>query len=304
MKKIYLFCALLIGQIQHSYSQQTASFAQYLFNGLAINPAYAGSHDMLSVSVLSRFQNAGLEGAPKTQTLAVHSPLRKRLAIGALFISDGIGIINQTGMHAAGAYRIFFDEGGEKYLSFGMQFGMINYKANYTDLVIQNPDPVFANNIKQTRPNFGAGIYFRTPEFYLGLSMPHLASNVFDRGENFETIHQSIPVLLTGGYFFRISRALKFKPNFLFKAVDGRPVELDLNASFLLDDLLWVGASYKLPSGLNLLTEFQVTNQLLLGYSYTIAQSEFRSEDLGTHEILLNYRFSFFKSGLVSPRYF
>ena len=32
----------------------------------------------------------------------------------------------------------------------------------------------------------------------------------------------------------------------------------------LLDDLLWVGLSYKLPSGLNLLTEFQVTNQLLL----------------------------------------
>jgi type IX secretion system PorP/SprF family membrane protein len=289
-----------------SYAQQSATFAQYAFNGLAINPGYAGSHDLLSVSAISRFQNAGLDGAPNTQTFAIHSPLPlKNLAVGAMFIKDGLGVINQTGVHGIAAYRIFFDGGGERYLSFGMQMGSITYSARYSDLEILNPaDPAFAEDIRQSRFNVGAGLFYRTEQLYLGVSMPHMINNALDRTGKYGSIRQSVPLLIHGGYVFFLSPMIKYKPNFLFKVMDGRPVELDLNSSFLLDDLLWVGFSYKLPSGLNLLTEFQVTDQLLLGYSYAMTRGALRNVDLGTHEILLNYRFKFFKYGIVSPRYF
>ena len=86
-----------------------------MFNGLTINPAYAGSHNLLSASFITRFQNYGLEGAPNTQTFSIHSPLwSKSLAGGALFVRDQIGVITQTGAHAVGAYRIYFDEEGLK----------------------------------------------------------------------------------------------------------------------------------------------------------------------------------------------
>ena len=304
MKKIHSIISILV--LGSAIGQQSASFAQYAFNGLAINPGYAGSHDLLSVSAISRFQNAGLEGAPNTQTFAVHSPLpMNNLAVGAMFIKDGLGVINQTGVHGVAAYRIFFDGGGERYLSFGMQFGSINYSARYSDLEILDPtDPAFAQDIRQSRFNVGAGLFYRTEQLYLGLSMPHLVNNALDRSGKYGSIRQSVPLLIHGGYVFFISPVIKYKPNFLFKVMDGRPVELDLNSSILLDDLLWIGFSYKLPSGLNLLTEFQVTDQLLLGYSYAMTRGALRNVDLGTHEILLNYRFKFFKYGVVSPRYF
>lgn len=303
--RIRLIVVLILTSCSVSFAQQTASFAQYMFNPLAINPAYAGSHNLISASFITRFQNIGLEGAPSTQTFSIHSPLWvKSIAGGALLIRDQIGVISQTGIHGVGAYRIFFDEDGLHSLSFGLQFGMINYKANYADLNSFQPnDPFFDTNVIQTRPNVGFGIFYRTEKYFAGVGMPHLMNNVFDRGDNFTTVKQSIPFLVHGGYVFTINPLLRFKPNFLFKLLDGQATDIDLNGSLQLDDLLWIGASYKFP-GINLLTEFRVSDQMLIGYSYALEKGELREVGVGTHEILVNFRFKFTKYRLVSPRYF
>src|SRR6187402_2971253 len=87
--------------------QQVATYSQYMFNGLAINPAYAGSHGALSATALARFQNVGLRGAPNTQTFSMHSPLlNKRVSLGLLVVHDQLSVINQTGVHFSYAYRI------------------------------------------------------------------------------------------------------------------------------------------------------------------------------------------------------
>lgn len=300
----YIFIGLLaLGLVPKA--QQTASFAQYMFNPLAINPAYAGSHNLLSASAITRFQNVGLEGAPSTQTFSIHSPLWiQSLSAGALFIRDKIGVINQTGIHGVGVYRIFFDEEGEHSLSFGMQFGMISYRANYADLTSYQPnDPFFSTNISQSRPNVGAGAFYRNKNYFLGIAMPHMMNNVFDRGDNFSTAYQSKPFIVHGGYVHEINPFLRIKPNFLMKVTDGNVSDYDLNASIQFDDLLWIGASYRFP-GINLLTEIRLTDQLLLGYAYALEKGELREVGIGTHEILLNFRFKFTKYRLVSPRYF
>lgn len=285
-------------------AQQVATYAQYMFNGLAVNPAYAGSEDVLTVSAISRHQNVGLEGAPNTQTLAGHAPLLgKRVAFGAMFIHDGFGVIDQTGVHVAYAYRIPFGE--KRHLSFGLQSGIITYKANYSDLnQFQPSDPVFNQDIRETRPNFGAGVYYSTDKLYAGISMPHLMNNIFDRGADLTTVYQSVPIILNGGYLIEITHDVKFKPNFLFKVLDKRPIELDINANFLFDEIIWVGASYKVGSAVNIIAEILVTDQLRLGYSYGITTGAVRSVDLGSHELMLNYRFKYHKYGVITPRYF
>lgn len=285
--------------------QQTASFAQYMFNPLAINPAYAGSHNLLDASFITRFQNVGLEGAPSTQTFAIHTPLWiKSLSAGALIIRDKIGVISNTGVHGIGAYRIFFDEDGEHSLSFGMQYGIINYRADYTNLLSLDPnDPYFNTDVNQSRLNIGAGMFYRNTNYFVGIAMPHMMNNVFDRGDNFTTVFQSVPFLVHGGYVYEINPFLRVKPNFLFRVTDGKISDIDLNASIQFDDLLWVGASYRFP-GINLLTELRLTDQLLLGYAYALEKGDLREVGVGTHEILLNFRFKFTKYRLVSPRYF
>ncbi|HEY0743339.1 MAG TPA: type IX secretion system membrane protein PorP/SprF [Chryseosolibacter sp.] len=285
-------------------AQQQATFAQYMFNGLAINPAYAGEHKALSFSILSRFQNIGLPGAPNTQSFAVHSPLvDQRFSIGALVVHDRIGIIDQTGVSGVYAYRIPVAD--HVSLSMALQGGYSFYRANYAELDTYQPDPVFTQNISQNRPNIGAGAFLSKQQvWYVGLSSPHLINNVFTRGADLTTVRQNVPIMLSGGYVVTLTRKLKFKPNVLFKMVDNRPVEVDLNANFLFDEVLWVGLSYRSSKALNAMTEIQLTDQLRLGYSYSAAFGPIRQIEIGSHEFFVGYILSYKMKGVVSPRYF
>lgn len=284
-------------------AQQQATYAQYMFNGMAINPAYAGSHEALSASFLSRFQNVGLEGAPTTQTFSAHSPLvNQRMAVGFMVVHDKIGIIGQTGISGVYAYRIPMLNGAN--FSFGLQAGIGMYNARYSQLDTFQPDILFAEDVRQTRPNFGAGVFYSANSWYAGLSIPHMINNVFTRSTNFKTVKQANPIIVSGGYVFTINQMFKVKPNFLFKLVDERPVELDVNAHLLFDEVLWFGLSYKFSNAFTMMTELQVTDQLRFGYAYSVTTGLIRTAELGSHEILLNYRFKFNMKGVVTPRYF
>jgi type IX secretion system PorP/SprF family membrane protein len=284
-------------------AQQVASYSQYMFNGLAINPAYAGSHDGLSATALSRFQNVGYPGAPNTQTFAVHSPLlNKRIALGLLAIHDHIGATDESGVHFMYAYRLPVSAKGT--LSFGLQAGMVFYRTNYSSLDIYQPGDVAFNDIRDSRPNFGAGLYYYTKLAYIGISAPHLLNNSFQQNGNFLTVYQNKPIIITGGYVITLNRLLKFKPNALLKFLDSRPVEFDLNANFLLDEVVWVGASYKSSNAMAFMTQLQITDQFQFGYSYQAATGPINNVAVSTHELMLNYRFIYNKKGLVSPRYF
>jgi type IX secretion system PorP/SprF family membrane protein len=309
MRRFYISSFLILLAISAS-AQQTATYSQYMFNGLAINPAYAGSHEALSVTALGRFQNVGLSGAPNTQTFAAHTPLiNSRVGIGLLVIHDELSVIGQTGVHFSYAYRLPVKR-DKATLSFGLQGGISMYRAEYSKLELFNspqngsPDPVFVNDIRDSRPNIGAGVFYSSQTSYLGLSMPAMLNNVFDRGTNFTTVYQNVPLILTGGHVLTLNRMFKLKPNFLFKLVDGQPVEFDINANMLFDEVLWFGLSYKSSKQVIMITQFKINDQLQFGYSYTISAGPIRTVELGSHEIMVNYRFWFNKKGVISPRYF
>jgi type IX secretion system PorP/SprF family membrane protein len=176
--------------------------------------------------------------------------------------------------------------------------------AQYSALDIYQSDPAFSQDIYETRPNVGAGVFLDHTNWYVGLSAPHMLNNVFTRDSDLMTIHQPFPVILTGGVVFPISRAIDFKPNTLIKMVDGRLAEVDVNANFLFDEVIWIGISYHTSKAINLMADLQVTDQLRLGYSYTAALGEIKSAEIGSHEIFLGYVFRFNSKGIVSPRYF
>ncbi len=303
MKRLYLLLVILLFVRGLSLGQQQAMFSQYMFNGLAINPAYAGSHEALSVSFLSRFQNVGMPGAPTTQTLSIHSPLvNQRVALGFLVVHDKISVISQTGVSAVYAYRLPMKNGTT--LSMGIQAGFSAYQAAYSQLEMYQQDPLFAQDVRQIRPNIGVGVYYFSDLYYVGLSMPHMMNNIFQHGANYETIQQPSPLILTGGYVFTLNRLMKIKPNFLFKYIDSRVVEMDINANLLFDEVLWFGVSYRMSQNIAWLLELQLTDQFRFGYSYSISTGPVNKAELGSHEILLNYRFKKFSKGIVTPRYF
>jgi type IX secretion system PorP/SprF family membrane protein len=260
-----LICCLLVIS-EKAMAQQQVLFTQYMFNGLAINPAYAGSHESPSFTALAREQWTGIEGAPSTQVLSAHSAFHKgKTGVGLLLLHDKIGLTEQTGAYGSYAYRIRFNN--NKILSMGLQAGFSHYNAQFSK--VSATDPAFANqDINYVQPNFGFGLYYSTDRFYAGASVPQLLENSFNAKNNGATLNLSRHYFFTAGYLFDLNESLKLKPNFLVKAVQGSPLELDLNTNLLIKELIWVGVSWRSFNSVNALLQLQVTNKLQIGYNY------------------------------------
>ncbi len=283
-------------------AQQQAIFSQYMFNILSINPGYTGSHESLSFTALSRWQWINVEGAPNTQTFTVHSPLRnKRVALGMFFTNDNIGVANNTGVNFTAAYRLPLRRG---YVSMGMQAGFWSYSAQFATLNPQNPDPNLSENtVTDMLPNFGVGIFYYVDKWYLGFSLPQLFALSVEEGGQ-ETVRQIQHSYLIGGYVFTLAPRWKLRPNFLLKAVEGAPLQLDLNANLILDDKYWLGVSYRSLDSFQVLAEWQALDNLRFGYSYDIVTTEINTVSSGTHEIAINYRVKLKRDQIITPRFF
>jgi type IX secretion system PorP/SprF family membrane protein len=283
-------------------AQQQVMFTQYMFNGLAINPAYAGSHESLSASALLREQWSGLDGAPATQTFSIHSPFYKqKMGLGFLFLHDKIGVTSQTGVYASYAYKIEFLNGSK--LSMGLQGGFTNYNAKFSK--VSATDQTFASDITEWHPNVGGGLYYSTDRFYAGISVPQLIQTDFDRNNNESDSKLVRHYFVSAGYVFDLNESLKLKPNTLIKYVAGAPVEVDLNANLLIQEIVWVGFSWRSFDSIDALLQFQVSKKLQVGYAYDFATStDIRKVNSGSHEIMLNYRIPVSRDRIVTPRYF
>ena len=98
MKKQHLIIILFLALAMKGFAQQEAQYSQYMFNGLILNPAYAGSRELLSGTMLLRKQWVGMDGAPSTGTLSIHGPSRnRRSGFGLTLWNDQIGVTRRTG---------------------------------------------------------------------------------------------------------------------------------------------------------------------------------------------------------------
>lgn len=286
-------------------AQQDPMYSQYMFNTLAFNPAYAGSANVFTVMALSRHQWVGFDGAPATQTFLAHSPLKsENLALGFTAINDKIGAARQTSAYADFAYRI--RTGDDTRLSFGLKGGMNIYQADLASLTSVEVDPAKVNISGQLLPNFGFGLYWHGPRYYLGASAPKLLENKLDavNGNVLVTTSEARHYFLIGGYVMDLSRDIKFKPSFMFRTVEGAPLSLDLNANFLLRERIWFGAMYRWGNAFGLMGQYQVNDQLRVGYAFDLTTTRIGAYNAGTHEIMLSYDLRFVKGRTISPRYF
>jgi type IX secretion system PorP/SprF family membrane protein len=285
------------------WAQADPLYSQYMFNLLPLNPAYAGSQEHLSMTVVARKQWLDIDGAPSTETFSAHSPIKnKNIAIGFSALHDKIGVTSRTGFYGVGAYKINFNNKSK--LSFGIQAGIVNTVSKLSQLQTKLPnDPAVSSDLATyLLPGLGMGVYWYSEKMYLGISAPDLL-NVRSKKENVEVIHYR-HFFLHGGYVCSISSQIKYMPGFLIKRVKGYPLQFDVNNIFIINDVLWVGASYRSFTSVNGIIQAQLTNQLSLGYSCDVPISTFSKLAGTSHEVKLSYKFVFQKDNAFMPRYF
>tara|TARA_B100001109_G_C18864775_1_gene476428 strand:- start:10529 stop:11617 length:1089 start_codon:yes stop_codon:yes gene_type:complete len=304
-----LFTSFFLFNCSSSIAQQDPQFNQYFFNPLGINPAYAGSRGMLSAVAIHRTQWVGFEGAPSSQAFAIHAPTKdKKMGLGFQLMNDVIGPKTTTAISGVYAYKVRINRGR---LGFGLRASLYNYTFRWDE--IEYRDNSNYGSIERGRenyltPSFDFGMYYSDRKNYIGFELTHLNEGKLGiEGDNVNiesTARQEAQAIITAGRAFRLNRYVIFKPSVLIKTANNRPAFIDVNASVLLKEKLWLGMSYRRGYGAVAILEYNINRSLRIGYSYDISLTELSRRNGGSHEIFIGYDLNVFRSPIVSPRYF
>ena len=334
MKRLLTLLAVTL-YLGTSFAQQDPMFTKYMFNSLTFNPAYAGSKDHMSLGILHRSQWVGIEGAPVTQSVTLHTPLKnERVGVGFNLVNDAIGPTNNLGMNLSYAYRIPVGENGGK-ISIGLQAGAENYRTDFSQVRIENAnDPVWAQDANRWMPNFGAGVYYYNPSFYAGFSSPQLVeydlrqNNLGQNGEQIWARQYRHYFFTAGGAIPLSGDDLIFRPSMLIKNVSlfsglrkdveyqnfKTPTEFDIDLSVFFYQTLWLGLSYRSAfedfdetssfDSFDIWASYFLKNGLRIGAAYDYTLTELSQATSGSFELFLGYEFDYDTKKTVTPRYF
>jgi type IX secretion system PorP/SprF family membrane protein len=290
----YLFGLMIFLSTIKMNAQQLPNYTQYLYNMQTINPAFVGYRADLSMSVLSRDQWVGIEGAPTTSTFSVNGRLERGLGIGATIISDKIGLTETRNVNFDASYTLVITDASR--LSFGLKGGMTFFNNNLFDgITIDNESYASTSGIF---PNVGFGALYYNQDFYVGLSVPYLLETpqfyIEDRFKQ-TSLATNPNVFLSTGALFRLSHSLLFKPSTMVRYTTNQPVSVDINANFLYNEVIEAGLSYRHQSSVSALFTLVITENYRIGYAYDYKTINI-SGNLNTHEFILHLDLDFGRS--------
>ncbi|MDR0419946.1 MAG: type IX secretion system membrane protein PorP/SprF [Prevotellaceae bacterium] len=307
MKKILLLAGILgMFCVNRVEAQQIAQFSQYMFNGLYINPAYAGQKDMLYGHMVFRRQWVGIGGAPQTTMLSLDGNLSKGSNIGFIYTNDKIGATYTNSFMVDYAYR--FQIGENKRLSFGLSAGMVHHGFNRYKLLNEDGSLIDVEALSSKnvwKPGFDAGLYFDMKNFYAGFSIIGIVANKADT-KSFQVIRTDANYFLTLGGTIPLNEKLKLLPSTLLKTDLKNPLTFDINAMLMISDRFSVGGSYRTGvlwftdvedntrqrDALSLISEIHITDNIRIGMAYDFDLNKVTTGTNGSFEISLGYYFT------------
>ena len=296
-----------------------------MINNYIINPALTGIENYTDVKISHRHQWVGLQDAPVTTYLTIHKPLGKQddrttatsfeipgenprghnywadyeaakphSGIGLKIINDRTGPLNRFAGYLSYAYHVGISP--RTSVAAGFEAGMrnISLDRNKLDFGTANPiDPAVYNSgeINQLKPDFGAGIWVYSADYFIGLSAQQIIPQKFYFSENkVQQAGKLVPHLFfTAGYRLELDDDFSLLPSFMLKYVQPTPAQLDINAKLQYRDLVWIGASYRVKDGYAGMLGVNVSNTFNVSYAYDYSTTLLNTVSKGTHEIVLGF---------------
>lgn len=292
-----------------SCAQQDPMYSQYMFDPLAINPAFAGSKNNIFSAITYRNQFVSFPGAPVTQKLTFNAPLQKRyMGLGLKAFHDIAGTAEITSL--SGIYSYYIGLGKGK-LSFGLEGGLTNFSVDYTNLIRTHPDDLALSYSKESKflPDASFGMYYYHNRFYFGLAMYHLFQSKvnltqYERNDAAKLFRHEF---LSSGYKIKASEKIDIEPSVLLKYVSGSSPQADLNTNVIWNEIISIGGSYRTGDGLSFLFRYLIREKIVIGYSYDLTLSGLSKYSNGSHEIMAGYQVKLLPPAtkkITDPRYY
>ncbi len=321
-KRVLILVSLLFGAASSLFAQQEVMYSQYMFNTLALNPAYAGSRDVLSLTAVGRYQwLQSIDGAPRTHSFTLDMPIKnEKMGIGLIAYNDAIGVAANTGINLAYSYR--FKVGQKTTMALGVQPTYTNVSQKLSQVRnIDLADGIFGKDITSNLFNAGLGLYLSNDKAFFSFSVPQIIEQKYGSGDTAKGRIRRHYFAMAG---FVIGKGnVKVKPSAMFRYSGGSNVGVDLNANIWFKDKIALGFSgrksqtalygQEFVDAIVGMFEVQLTPQLRLGYAYDYNTTRLNTNNgslsqslvsTPTHEWLLRYEFGYGKSKILTPRYF
>lgn len=322
MKKVICF-VLFLQSVQFCLAQQRPQYTQYILNNYILNPALSGIENYTDIKISSRDQWVGLNGAPRTMYLTLHTPIGKKdykasatsfqvpgenprgsrywenytaseahHGVGFSVVNDKTGLYNRFSANLSYAYHIGLSP--RTNISAGFAGGIMKIGHDASKSTFDNNDPTDpaqgnGDDVYKIRPDLSAGIWVYSAAYFLGLSaqqiIPQKVSFVDDT-LGFKIVPHWFA---TAGYRFLVTDDINAIPSIMLKYVSPLDPQFDLNVKLQYRDLFWVGGSYRFKDGYAGMLGLNVGNAFNVGYAYDYTTTPLRTVSRGTHEIIIGF---------------
>ena len=294
IKKNISILLLILGFSYVGHSQQEVQFSQYMFNRLAVNPAYAGSSGSMCGSIMYRGQWLGLRldatvpggetgSLPTDYLFSFDSPVKLlHGGLGFTVFADKIGFNSTVSGALDYAFRIYWGPGN---LSAGIEgnfysitrgkglFGYNDLPGNPNEIPSSTSDPALNNDeVSDFLIDASFGVYYQVPgSYYMGFSLKNILGAHSD-DLNFQT---SRVLYLLGGYEYVIpsNPSFRLKPSALVRTANFSVFQVDLSCLLEYQNLFWGGVSYRFQDAVSFLAGVN-WNKMKIGLAYDLTTSK------------------------------
>ena len=301
---IGLLCGFIM--IFDIFAQQDPQYSQYMFNQMAVNPGYAGSHEAVCLSAVHRQQWVGIEGAPITSVFTVNAPFKMFGAshgAGLTVVSDKVGF--NTDISAGLAYALRIPLGPGK-LGIGVNGMFLNKALSATwktpGGVDWTSDPsIPGENESVMGFDMGVGVFYRAEKVYMGLSSAHLLEPDlrYDKDKAHFQVRRHYHA--TAGCLLPLNNpAWEIAPSLMVYS-DGTASQITANVNIMFNKKVWGGAGYRLNDAVIAMIGVDLFNGLKVGYAFDYTYTGLRQyfSAGGSHEVMVSYCFNVVREKVV-----
>ncbi len=276
---------------------------QYMHNRFAINSAFAGSREVLSLFGSFRKQWAGLPQSPQAQYFTGHMPLRKSgMAVGLQIFNETFAIKRNFGASLSYTYRFHINP--QTWMAFSLSGGFTSYSINWNEVTLEDAqDELFYTQEASSGPQAGFGWSFYNNKLFGGASIPEFFTQDFEKLDGPKFVPKRMDILLTGGYLLDLSSNWRFQPSFLMKINQTTGNWTDISGSIIYNNRIWGGVTYRTIEEMVFHVGWQILPQLRMAYSYGYSLTDIGNFSNGSYEISLQYDFGYIINTL-NPKFF
>jgi type IX secretion system PorP/SprF family membrane protein len=270
-------------------AQQQFTYSQYMNNQTPLNPAYSLLDQNGSLNALLRKQWTGIQGSPTTFIFNGSMPIESiNGSAGVIVMNDQFAVEHLTEINAFFAKSINLSE--KTHLGVSLNAGIRNYVANYSSL--DSNDPLFRDDVRQNKPNFGFGVMLYSDEYFLGVAVPELTFTSLGTASIQDNTYFRNHYNFSGAYLIDGGKDFKVKPAFLATYTKGIPFVANFSTTMYIKNVFGLGADYRTNNEMAGLLSIMFSN-FRLGYSYQFgtASNNIGGFNNSTNEVTLTYRF-------------